>query len=231
MQSFPCGDGKGEPALFERQRIARRTLAAPARRGREAVAARRRQSAPARRCGDQPRCDSASRASILAAHLQQHRAPARSDRAEARRHAPRAAASRSVGHRLRQFRAPRISRAPIVCSRPSCAREDRGSGRDVGLAARRMGGDLGERLVLHDAAARQVARLRLLLAPGGDLAHASGRGPRACGSELQIRRQASPDQGVGRRIGQHRHLLVDPAAAAGLGEPSLNIFVDGPADG
>ncbi len=80
---------------------------------------------------------------------------------------------------------------------------------------RRMAGDVGERLVAHDPAARDVLGLRLGLAPRGERLEAAehvrvaARRADAVPGDLEV-------VGVVGRIGELLHLGVEPHAAAGL---------------
>ena len=78
-----------------------------------------------------------------------------------------------------------------------------------------MAGEIGEGLVAHDAAARNVLRLRLALAPGGERLEAAEDDGAAA-------RRANALPGSGKvvrivcRIGELFHLRVEPTAAPGL---------------
>ena len=85
------------------------------------------------------------------------------------------------------------------------------------LRARRVAGDVGQRLVLDDAAARQILVLRFLLAPGGQRLEATQDIGLAAGD-------ADALPGFGRiilvigRIADPLHFLVEPVAAPGLAQ-------------
>ncbi len=78
-----------------------------------------------------------------------------------------------------------------------------------------MGGDVANRIVLEHAAARNVAALCLLLAPGRDF-HQHRQFLRLAHPGLQPFPGAFGMEVVGPGRGQHLHLLADPIAAAAL---------------
>ena len=85
-----------------------------------------------------------------------------------------------------------------------------------------MGGDVADRIVLQHPAARHVAALRLLFAPGRDL-HQHRQLFRLAYPRLQPLPGAFGVEVVGLRRGQDFHFLADPFAAAAL----LEIGVEG----
>ena len=83
--------------------------------------------------------------------------------------------------------------------------------------ARLLQRDLVDRIVLQDAAARHVARLRLALAPGGERLQ-DGELARLLHAHLQPLPGVLRIGAVGLDVGEDRHLLVDPVGAVLLGE-------------
>ena len=95
--------------------------------------------------------------------------------------------------------------------------------RQAFLVRRRVGGDVGQGLILHDAAAGQVLLPRFDLAPCGKRLEPPEHFGLAAGD-------SHPFPGLGRiigviaGIGEALHLLVEPGAAAGLLQPVQHLW-------
>src|SRR6202035_5240752 len=103
--------------------------------------------------------------------------------------------------------------------------EAAGAGKLLDLA-RRVGGDLDQRLVAQYAAALQVALLRRRLAPRGERAQHAEKFRIGAGAQPKTPPRLGRLAAVERRVGERRHLLGEPAGAAVLGETLLQPFID-----
>ncbi len=91
--------------------------------------------------------------------------------------------------------------------------------------ARPLAGDIVKRLVLQDAGAGHVLRLRLALAPGGKL-HEHGKRLRRLDAHLEALPGLLGMQLVGGGVGENRHLLIEPACPLGLIELGSELRVE-----
>ena len=216
QHDLALGDGEAELALLERQGGAAEHFQAPAAQRRDV---RRIESGDRLQVGgggDQPLCDVV----LLALEFQQH-AQKLHQRPDTARQLGRRLDLRQQGLGQLERRAHRVDHRrgarPIQRDPPELG--------DVLGRARPIGGELEQQIVAHDAVARQIAPLRLALAPGRQRLHDR--------QEARLARaQLDPPPGlvgrllVGVRIGEAGQLLGDPLAAPGLPQLRLEALVD-----
>ena len=184
--SLPLDHREGQLAFDQIERVAGRTVrsaslrASAGPRARPAASSSSSSLRASRRDGD---------VDLAAADLEQQLEQVGDQRAFLAQGAPRGVARRAFRRRAAAWRlaSAAISRAPMSLS-VQPGRQPAHLG-EIGLALGRMAGDIGQRFVLDDAAARDVLVLRLELAPARP-APSAGRAPPDCGSAALIRCQA-----------------------------------------